>query len=208
MADEAAGKLARPAMVGLTGGIACGKSEAARFLAEAGVPVLDTDEVAHLEMQPGGAAYDDVVAVFGEKAVAPDGTIDRSRLGQIVFGDATALRQLNALVHPPVRERWETWRTMLRGENRSGVVVIPLLFETGATDGWDAVICVAAPEDEVLERLARRGLTEQEARQRLGAQWPVEEKIRRADVVIWNDGTLQELKARTAAAWRQVTGGE
>ena len=201
-------RLARPAVVGLTGGIACGKSEAARRLAEEGVPVLETDEVAHEEMRPGGAAYDDVLAAFGPDILAGDGTIDRRALGRRVFADPAALRRLNELVHPCVRERWESWRKALRSENRAGVVVIPLLYEAGATEGWDAVICVAAPPEAVMERLARRGLSGEEARRRVEAQWPVEEKMRRADVVIWNDGTLEQLRARTAAAWRQVTGGE
>ena len=208
MGNKDAIRLARPVVVGMTGGIACGKSTAAACLAEEGVAVLETDEVAHDVMRPDGPAYDDVVAAFGKEIVAADGTIDRRILGKLVFERPDALRHLNALVHPSVREHWESWRTARRSENRSGVIVIPLLFETGATAGWDAVLCVAAPEDEMLRRLERRGLTETEARQRLAAQWPVAEKMRRADAVIWNDGTLEELKARTLDAWRQVTVGE
>lgn len=208
MGSEGAGLLARPMVVGMTGGIGCGKSTAAGFLGSAGIDVLEADTVAHEAMRPGGEAYDDVVEAFGQDIVAGDGKIDRRALGRVVFGCSAAMRLLNALVHPRVRERWETWEEDLRRENRCGIVVIPLLYEAGYAVGWDAVLCVAASPDVVKERLTQRGWTEEEIRQRLAAQWPVEEKVRRADAVIWNNGTLQELKARTLAAWRQVSGGE
>ena len=204
MGSEEAGLLSRPMVVGMTGGIGCGKSTAAGFLAEAGIDVFEADTAAHEAIRPGGEAYDDVAEAFGQDILAGDGTIDRRALGRVVFGCPSAMRLLNALVHPRVRERWEAWEENVRQENRCGVVVIPLLYEAGYAVDWDAVLCVAASPDVVRERLTQRGWTEEEIRQRLAAQWPVEEKVRRADAVSWNDGSLQELKARTLAAWRQV----
>jgi dephospho-CoA kinase len=159
-----------------------------------GAEVLDTDEVAHVAMRPGGPSHGAVVARFGPAVCGPGGAIDRRRLGAIVFGDERAREDLNRLVHPEVFARVSRWRADCRQRGVAAVVVIPLLFEVGAADGWTAVVAVVAGQETVRQRLRARGLTDAEAAQRLAAQLPVEEKARRADYVIRNDGDLEGLE--------------
>lgn len=181
----------------MTGGLACGKSEVGRILRRAGVPVVDADLVAHDVMRPGRPVYRAVVRRFGRGIVRSSGAIDRAELGRVVFADPAARMDLNALVHPAVRRARERWmRDALR---RKPVVaaIVPLLFETGAGDAFDAVICVAAPRREAMKRLRARGLTAAEAAQRVRAQMPLRRKRRLADRVIENDGTLADLARAT-----------
>ncbi len=184
-------------LIGITGGIACGKSEVGRILSEAGVAVRDTDAMAHEAIAPGGMAHDDVVARFGKAILREDGEVNRTALGERVFANPSEREALNAIVHPHVREAWRRWAQEMREENRVAAIIIPLLFEVGAESDVDAVLCVAASEDRVLERMARRGLTEEQARRRLAAQWPLAEKMRRADYSIENNDTMETLKQRT-----------
>jgi dephospho-CoA kinase len=190
--------------VGLTGGIACGKSEAAGILADHGVPVLDTDEVARDLLVKGHPVSKSVVDAFGRGILAPDGSIDRAVLGERVFRDGAERERLNAIVHPAVRTHWGSWLAERRTRGEPGVVVIPLLFEVGATEGWTAVVCVTAREEIVLARLRRRGLSPEQSRLRIAAQMPVAEKAARADIVIENNGTRRELRARVLTMWRTV----
>jgi dephospho-CoA kinase len=190
--------------VGLTGGIACGKSEVARILTELGVAVLDTDQVAHRLMEPGRPVFQAVVKRFGESILGGDGRIDRGVLGGRVFRDPVERAALNALVHPAVGRAWKRWLAEQGERGASAVVAIPLLFEVGATGGWTSVVCVSAPEAMVIARLRRRGMSEEDAQLRVKAQMPVEEKARRADVVIVNDGTLDNLKERVTETWQQI----
>jgi dephospho-CoA kinase len=175
---------------GLTGGAGMGKSTAAQFLRECGVPVVDTDELAHQLVQPGQPALMEIRAVFGKSVVAPDGQLRRDELAQIVFTDPAARKELEDILHPRIRERWlaqiETWRK----ENRAlAVVVIPLLFETKAESQFDKIICVACSAAAQHDRLLARGWTPEQIQQRLAAQWPVEQKIARSDFVVWTDGS-------------------
>ena len=190
--------------VALTGGLACGKSAVGAFLAEMGVAVLDTDTVGHELLKKGSRVLDGVVAIFGAGILAPNGDADRKKIAERVFADAGALQRLNGVMHPPIMARVGEWvgETTLAG--RDAVVMVPLLFEIGAEQGWDAVICVTADEDRVMERLRARGWSDEVSRRRLGAQWPVAEKARRSNLVIENNGTLDDLKRKTAAAWRQL----
>jgi dephospho-CoA kinase len=185
--------------LGLTGGIGMGKSTAAEFLRSRGAQVVDTDELARQLVQPGQPALNEIQAAFGKKIVAPGGRLRRDELARIVFSDATAREKLEAILHPRIRERWlaqiETWRR----ENRAlAVVVIPLLFETRAESHFDKIICVACSAPTQRQRLLSRGWTPDQIKQRLAAQWPVEQKIARADFVVWTDGALdghaQQLK--------------
>jgi len=194
--------------VGLTGGIGCGKSEVARILAEDGVPVLDTDKIAHELMTPGNRPYDDVVDAFGDSILATDGRIDRKILGERVFGNESERKLLNSLVHPAVRRRWQIWVDERRAREESAVVVIPLLFETGAVRGWDAIVCVTADEKLVRDRLKGRGLSAEQADERIEAQMPVEEKASRADYTIENSGTLKELENRVRTTWAAIVDKE
>ena len=179
---------------GLTGGIGMGKSTAAEFLRSRGAPVADADELARQFVQPGQPALNEIQAVFGEKIVDPGGRLRRDELARIVFSDATARENLEAILHPRIRERWlaqvKTWRQ----ENHPlAVVVIPLLFETRAESHFDKIICVACSAPAQRERLLARGWTPEQIQQRLAAQWPVEQKISRADFVVWTDGALDTL---------------
>ncbi len=174
---------------GLTGGVGMGKSTAAEFLRARGAQVVDADELARQLVQPGQPALAEIQTEFGKKVITPDGWLRRDELARIVFADAAARKKLEAILHPRIRERWlaqiETWR----GENRAlAVVVIPLLFETRAESHFDKIICVACSAPAQRERLLARGWTPEQIRQRLAAQWPVEQKISRADFVVWTDG--------------------
>ena len=174
---------------GLTGGVGMGKSTAAEFLRARGAQVVDADELARQLVQPGQPALAEIQTEFGKKVIAPDGRLRRDELARIVFADAAAREKLEAILHPRIGERWlaqiETWR----GENRAlAVVVIPLLFETRAESHFDKIICVACSAPVQRERLLARGWTPEQIRQRLAAQWPVEQKISRADFVVWTDG--------------------
>ncbi len=183
----------RRLVLGVTGGVGCGKSEVGRILERWGWAVCDADDLAHEALAPGGAAYGPVVEWFGARILAPDGTVARDRLAQIVFQDARARAELNARLHPVVCRALREW---LEGPAREkdAAAIVPLLFEAGWTAGWTAILCVVASDQTVRERLARRGWSEEESLRRIAAQWPLEEKKKRADYVIKNDGTLAELE--------------
>lgn len=176
---------------GLTGGVGMGKSTAAEFLRARGAQVVDTDELARQLVQPGQPTLAEIQAEFGKKVIAPDGRLRRDELARIVFADAAARKKLETILHPRIRECWlaqiETWRR----ENRAlAVVVIPLLFETQAESHFNKIICVACSAPTQRQRLLSRGWTPEQIKQRLAAQWPVEQKISRADFVVWTDGAL------------------
>jgi dephospho-CoA kinase len=176
---------------GLTGGVGMGKSTAAECLRARRVPVVDTDELARQLVQPGQPALGEIQAEFGKNLLTPDGRLRREELAQIVFADSGARQKLEAILHPRIRQRWqaqiETWR---RENHPLAVVVIPLLFETGAESAFDKIICVACAAATQRERLLARGWTPDQIRQRLAAQWPVDQKIARSDFVVWTDGAL------------------
>ena len=188
----------------LTGGLACGKSVAAGFFAESGIPVWDADVAAHALMAPGGGVYPAVVARFGRSVLKEDGSLDRKKLGAIVFSDRSALEDLNRLVHPAVLEEMERWFRSLSGEPSAALAVIPLLYEAGLDKGWDAVLAVVTPAERQWRWLLSRGLTPAEAKARLAAQWPEREKMSRADVVLFNGGSLDCLRAQVAAFLKQA----
>ena len=182
---------------GLTGGVGMGKSTAARFLREHGAQTADTDEIARQLVQHGQPALADIQAAFGMKVITPTGALNRPELAQIVFADPVARKRLEAILHPPIREQWlaqiESWR---KQNHPLAVVVIPLLFETRAESHFDKIICVACSAAAQRERLLARGWTPEQIRQRNAAQMPVEEKITRADYVIWTDGDLESHSAQ------------
>lgn len=195
-------------LIGLTGGIASGKSTVGRLLRDAGVPVIDADVLARDAVAPGSAGLAAVTARFGAGVLASDGSLDRKALGAIVFGDDHARRALNGIVHPEVaRLAAERLEALRDGGAEVAVYEVPLLFENGLDAMMDTTILVACPDDVQLRRvMARDGLDEAAARARVAAQMPVAEKRRRARVVIENDGTVDDLKARTARAWHEATG--
>jgi len=178
--------------VALTGGIATGKSYClARFKA-LGVPVIDADRLARLAVAPGSAGFQAVVARFGRSVERPDGTLDRAALAGLIFSDRAARADLEAIVHPEVYRRIREWFVRLPPAIRFGLADIPLLFETGHEHDFDAVVVAACTPLEQLRRMRARGLEDGAAQARLAAQWPIEEKARRADHVIHTDGTFSE----------------
>ena len=176
---------------GLTGGLGMGKTTAAQFLCERGAQIVDTDELARQLVQPGQPALAKIQAVFGKNIVAQNGELRRDELARIVFADAAARKKLEAILHPRIQERWLAQIEIWRRENRAlAVVVIPLLFETRAESHFDKIICVACSAATQRDRLLERGWTLEQIEQRIAAQWPVEQKIARADFVVWTEGAL------------------
>jgi len=191
--------------IAVTGGIACGKSLAGKILGEHGAAVCEADELAHEILRPGEPAFAEVVRAFGRGVLASDGTLDRRELGRRVFADPVERARLEALTHPAVRERWRGWRASRPRETRLAAVIVPLLYETGAEgEGWDAVLCVSAPEALQKRRLRDRGLTEQEAAERIAAQMNLGEKERRADYVVVNGGPVEILRAQMEKVLSEV----
>ncbi len=181
---------------GLTGGVGMGKSTAARFFSEGGAQIVDTDELARRLVRPGEPALAEIQAEFGKAIIAQDGQLRRDELAKIVFADATQRRKLEAILHPRIRGRWLEQIEGWRGEGRTlAIVVIPLLFETGAESHFDKIICVACSAAAQRQRLLARGWTPEQIEQRIAAQMPVERKIARADFVVWTDG-MPEVHAR------------
>ncbi len=179
-------------LLGLTGGIGMGKSTAAQFLRQHGAQVVDTDELARRLVEPGQPALAEIQRVFGDNIVSSDGHLRREALAQIVFADSVARKQLEDILHPRIREGWlaqlDTWRS----QNQSlAVVVIPLLFETRAESNFDKTVCIACSPVNQRQRLLERGWTPEQILQRLAAQWPIAQKMTRADFVVWSDGSLE-----------------
>lgn len=180
--------------VALTGGIATGKSYVLARFAALGIPTVDADRLARQLVEPGSPAWGAIRARFGPGVFDADGQLNRRALAAIVFADPAARRDLEAILHPLVYQAIETWFAARAQEgHRLAIADIPLLYETGRAAAFDAVIVVACPPEEQLARLmARDGLSEAEARQRLAAQWPIGEKVERADFVIRTDGSFEE----------------
>jgi dephospho-CoA kinase len=182
--------------VALTGGIATGKTYVLQRLRERGVATIDADELVHEALGPGTPTTTAIATRFGSVVLAADGSIDRTRLGRKVFGDSEARQRLEAIIHPVVYEKIRTWFDTL--DRTVGVASIPLLYETHREKDFDfVVVTVCRPEEQLRRIVQRDGITEEQARQRIAAQMPAEDKARRADFVILTDGT-------TLATDRQV----
>lgn len=187
--------------VGLTGGIGAGKSEVSRLLASYGAVIVDSDKIAREVVEPGTPGLAAVVAEFGEDVLTSDGTLDRPKLGALVFGDTERLAALNAVMHPLIGDRSAE---LERAAGEDGVVVhdVPLLAENGLAPLYDTVVVVDASTRTRLDRLVRlRGMDEGEARARMAAQATREERLAVADVVIDNDGPLEELEPQVRKVW-------
>lgn len=174
--------------IGLTGGIGMGKSTAATLLAEKGIPVVDTDVIARDVVAPSQPALSEIRAAFGPEVLSPDGTLRREALASIVFADDAKRRQLEGILHPRIREGWLAFLGQCQKEDRpAAVVVIPLLFETGAEREFDRVVCTACAPATQMKRLSARGWTEEQSRQRLASQWPTQKKIDHSHSIIWTE---------------------
>ncbi|MFE3454491.1 dephospho-CoA kinase [Nonomuraea sp. NPDC059194] len=192
--------------VGLTGGIGSGKSEVSRRLAERGAVVIDADKIAREVVEPGTEGLARVVAAFGEAILREDGSLNRERLGSIVFADPDKLATLNGIVHPLVGERV----ARLQQSAPDGAVVVydvPLLTENKLAPMYEVVIVVDASDEIRLERLTTvRGMAEADARARIAAQATREERLAIADIVIPNEGSLHDLDAKVAEVWERLAG--
>jgi dephospho-CoA kinase len=193
--------------VGLTGGIGSGKSTVARRLAALGALVIDSDVLAREVVEPGTPGLAAIRAAFGPDVIKRDGSLDRPALGRIVFADRGRLDELNAIVHPLVRER----AAVIMHEARPSAVVVqdvPLLVETDYTGSFDLVVVVDASDEARIARLAaERGMTAEDVRARMGAQASREERLAAADVVLDNSGSREHLLAQVDRLWQQLSEG-
>lgn len=189
----------------MTGGIGSGKSEVSRRLAARGAVLVDADAVAREVVAPGTPGLAAVAAEFGERVLRPDGSLDRDRLGSIVFADDERRQALNAIVHPLVGSRM---RELVQDAPDEAIVVydVPLLAENGLAGQYDVVVVVDAPMEVQLRRLtAQRGMTEEAAKARIAAQATRERRLAVADRVIDNSGSLEALDAQVAELWAELT---
>ena len=193
-------------VIGLTGGIASGKSTVAQFFRDRDIPVIDADLLGHRTYDPGTDTFAAVVAAFGDELVAADGTIDRRVLGGKVFGKPEELKRLTDIVWPGIRRLASAELSALEvGGNATAVLEAAVLFEAGWDDLVDSTWVVVVQPDEAVRRLAaRNNLDEEAARARIASQLTNEERTAKADIIIHNDGSLDELQAATLREWEAL----
>ena len=195
-------------LVGLTGGIACGKSIVAAYLRKKGYPVIDADRVGHLVLKLGQPAYDQILEIFGEGILTEKKEINRKALGNIIFNDRKAREQLNKITHPPIAQLIEEWLLDLTSFLDSGKAIFleaALLIESQWRSRCDQIWIVNAPKDQILQRLQlRNGLTAEQAQARIESQLRKEERLPYADVVLENHGLLADLLKQVDRALAQL----
>jgi dephospho-CoA kinase len=192
-------------LVGLTGGIGSGKSTVARMLEERGAVVFDADALARKAVEPGTPGHQAVVERFGANVLAPGGELDREALASIVFADPAARRDLEAIVHPEVRRMFAEGSEAYRDSDRVIVFSAPLLVETGMHTAFDVLVVVATTVETQVARLMRdRGMSEAAIRARIAAQAPLEDKAAVADVLLDNEGPLEELEGQVDRLWADL----
>ena len=196
--------------VGLTGGVSCGKTTVAQMLAQRGAHVVLADEVAHQLMRPGGPVYYEVVRRFGPDIVGIDGAIDRKKLAEAAFG-AGRIQELNQIVHPAVIAHQDAWMKEMAAKDPQAITVVEaaLMLEAGVGKRFDKLVVVTCTLQQKIERFARRhnldlAAAEREVTRRMAAQLPEEEKVRVADYVIDNSGSLDELEAKVDALMAEL----
>ena len=192
-------------IIGLTGGIATGKSSVARFFEERGVPVVDADQLAREAVMPGSPCLAQLAALFGQGVITADGTLDRKRLGTIIFGDSEKRRLLEQVLHPEIRRlAEERIAHAASAGQRLLVYMAPLLIEAGVTGRVDEIWVVTVRPDIQMERLmVRDGIGREEAERVIGSQMPLAEKVRHSRVVIDNSGTPEETRCLLAEIWER-----
>jgi dephospho-CoA kinase len=179
-------------VMGVTGGIGMGKSACADLVRQRDIPVIDTDDLARKVVEPGQPALEEIQRQFGPEMVGPDRRLRRGELARRVFADPAAREKLEGILHPRIRQLWRAQVESWRAEGRPlAVVIIPLLFETGAEKELDATICVACSTATQHQRLHARGWSEEQILQRARAQWAIEKKVASADYVIWSEAGLE-----------------
>lgn len=198
-------------VIGLTGGIASGKTTVATILQELGAAVLDADEVAKKIVQKGKPAYKEIIKTFGRKVLTSDGDLNRKLLGKIVFNDEEKRKKLESIIHPRVKEYFleEIQRIKEKDPQKIIVLDVPLLLESGMETLVDEVWVVAVSEELQIKRIELRDrIGRQEALKRIKAQMPLKEKLKYADRIINAEGTLEDTKRQVVSLWREITGNE
>ncbi len=191
--------------IGLTGGIGSGKSTVSKLLAELGAPIIDADKVGHAIYAPDGPAYPDMIAAFGEGILAPDRTIDRKKLGPIVFADPAALKRLNSIVHPKMFARMREMVDAMRrgGEHKPIVIEAAILIEANWQPLFNEIWLVVASRERVIERVERdRGLKPEQTEARIRAQLSDDDRRKYATTVVTNNGTIEELRTKVGDLWQ------
>lgn len=194
-------------LIGLTGGIASGKSTIARRLAEHGAIIIDADIVSREVVAPGSPALASIALEFGEDMIDSEGTLNRAKLGALVFSDAEKLEKLNAIMHPAVKTRSAEVLAKASADNPDSVIVydVPLLVEADIARNYDEIIVASAPEETRIKRMIQlRGLTDEEAKARIGAQASEAKRLAIADVVIDTGGNLQHTLEQVDALWDRI----
>jgi len=193
--------------VGLTGGIATGKSHVRAVFEALGVPTIDADLLAHKAVAPGSATFEAVKTRFGPTVLDPAGGLDRRKLGSVVFADPQARKDLEAIIHPQVVEAIDRWFASLDSQAHPfAIAEVPLLYEASRKRDYDVVIVTACELPTQIRRvMARDNISEAEARQRIAAQLPIEEKVRRADHVIRTDGLLASTNAQVHEVYKRLS---
>ena len=193
--------------VGLTGGIAVGKSTVMQTFAELGAVCFDADAIARSVVEPGRPALAAVVEAFGSRVLSPDGSLDRAALGEIVFGSPERRRELEAILHPPIIAEQDRLIAEVRATRPDAIVIVDaaLMIESGGYRRFDVLVVVhCAPEVQRQRLMARNGITSEEADRRIAVQMPQEEKLKYASVSIDTTGTLDDTRSRTEAAWEEL----
>jgi dephospho-CoA kinase len=193
--------------VGLTGGIACGKSTVADMFVRHGACLIDFDKLAHDVELPELPAWQEIVEYFGNNILMVDGNINRNKLAKIVFSDKEKLQKLNSIVHPHVFREWGNRLQKIEKKNRKAIVLsdIPLLFEEKLQNRVDLTLLVlSSPDQQICRLMARNDLTEVEAQKRLASQMPIAEKIKLADIVIDNQSARGETEKKVAEVWKEL----
>ncbi|UKS24200.1 dephospho-CoA kinase [Paenibacillus sp. HWE-109] len=190
--------------IGLTGGIACGKSTVSAMLVCRGALLVDADQIARDVVEPGSPVLEQVAARFGQAVLQPDGSLHRKKLGEIIFGQTEARKQLESILHPPIRKQMREQMEAYEQQypNRLVVVDVPLLIESNLSFMFEEVLVVYVPRHVQLERLMHRdGLTETEANKRINSQMSIEEKRQVADIVIDNSGSWEQTQSEVERFW-------
>ena len=193
-------------LIGVTGGVGMGKSTSASLLRGWNYPVIDTDDIAREVVAPGEPALAEIAQKFGSEMIDAQGQLHRKALAEVVFASEERRRELEAILHPRIRQRWLAQAQIWRGEaRRLAFVVIPLLFETGAEREFDHILCVACSLGSQQARLMARGWTKSQIEQRISAQWPVQKKIDLSHFLIWTDPSKEVHTAQLQRVERTLT---
>lgn len=193
--------------VGLTGGIACGKSTVAQMLVRHGAHLIDLDLLTHEVQKTGHPAWQEITDVFGPDILTSDKEIDRRKLAELVFADRNKLKTINEIVHPHVLQEWQNRLRAIKKKDAHAIVLsdIPLLFEENLQGMVDLTLLVLITPQEQMKRLmARSGLTQDEAKRRLDSQMPIGDKIKLADIVIDNQGEIAETEKKVEEIWQEL----